>query len=251
AGGKVTSAWRWSEAQVTPKRATAAGVALVLAIGLGFFITASDGRKQVDIGSSIVGGLIVGLAIIVAERNYSRTVGVKLEDVTSLTPTAPVEHARDDPDRPTSELAPEPASPPPGRYTVQFDARERVRNRADAFQARLRMFREQNYVQFVTALAPGRVESLPEVHANEFWWSFSRLAGQLAEKALREGTIPLEDPTMAYEVHPDIETAIRLARRERTSVAPGAVVWEFEVGFAAVLRRAAAEGLSVRVGFKN
>jgi hypothetical protein len=106
-------------------------------------------------------------------------------------------------------------------------------------------------VQFITALAPGRVEDLPDVQTNEFWWSFSRLAGQLAEKALREGIIPLDDPTIAYEVQPDVETAIRLARRERTVVHQGAVVWEFELGFAAVLRRAAAESMSVRVGLKN
>jgi hypothetical protein len=142
--GKAASAWAWTRTQVTPRRATGAAVVVLFGIGLAFFATASDGRKQVDLGSSIFGGLIVGLAVILAERHYTRTVEVQREDARSLAPTMPAEPAQDDPSRPSGERRPEPPAPAPGRYTVRFDTRERVRHRADAFQARLRLTGSRN-----------------------------------------------------------------------------------------------------------
>ena len=260
----------WLRRQATPRRITFFGVVSLAAIGFGFWVKASDGTKQVDLGSAILGGLVVGIAVILAERHFTRTVETQRDDIRSLTPTAPSEPSRDIPradEQPSPDTAPadenQPRAPsiPPGRYTVVYDSREMVRDRADAVQARLRMHREylmpmgevdQEYVQFITALAPGRVDRQDNIEPDRFWWSFCRLAGQMAERALRDGLIPLEDRTMAFEVAPSVETAFRLARREGGVVDEDEVVHEFRVGGPVhELRRAKAEGLSVRAGLKS
>ena len=115
-------------------------------------------------------------------------------------------------------------------FKVEYTGRQRDTSRVDAMQARFRVFCNDDYFQFFSAVASGpdlRLLGLANATSNgQFWRAFAEGAGRLIEEAVLQGEVPLPDPTMAYEVFPDVESAIRAARHAE-ELHEGDVVYEF------------------------
>jgi hypothetical protein len=116
-------------------------------------------------------------------------------------------------------------------YAVQYTGRRRDTSRIDAMQATLRVFRDEEYFQYVVAIVSGvdlRLLGGERATTNEqLWWALCELAGRDVEAAVLNGSLPLPEATTAYEVFPSVEEALKLARHAEP-IHDGGVVYEFD-----------------------
>jgi hypothetical protein len=219
------------------RRAVAVG-AIVALTGIGFalWFNAEDGEKQADLGSAMLGGAVVGAALLLAEKQFERLTR-RQEDVRAL---ATVETAPEEPTptiiRPESIPSGEQVGTPTvlvdAEYAVTYEGNFSDFGRRDARQVRLRVSRDSEYFQFVTAIAPGPSLILLgalDQEAGGFWLAFSRNACDLIKDAIRRGEIPLSNRTQAYEVFPDVETALKKARAVKDEAKVGEIVCRFRL----------------------
>ncbi len=103
--------------------------------------------------------------------------------------------------------------------SVVFEGVQRDTSRVDAQQVRLRLFDGDDYLQFVTIPVPSPemrrfVGEDANVTPGQLWWHIAKAAQPYLEDAIRTGLIPMEDPTMAFEVelYGVLEHAVRTAR---------------------------------------
>lgn len=116
-------------------------------------------------------------------------------------------------------------------YTVQYLDRRRPADR-DAVALAFRVFRDDDYFQFVEAWVSGialSTQRRSSVGADRFWAWLAREAVDEIAAAVERGEIPLGDPTTAFVVTPSVDAVMRRAEaatidalREET------VIGEFE-----------------------
>jgi hypothetical protein len=118
-------------------------------------------------------------------------------------------------------------------YEVQFVDVRGLSNR-DATAAHLRVHRDGEYFQFVAVVASG-IELLQvrqrSIAVDRFWAHFVPAAVELVKGEVREGTMPLADPTEAFWVRPIFSTALSAAEKMGAPPAlrEGDVVGTFEL----------------------
>ncbi len=123
----------------------------------------------------------------------------------------------------------------PSSFRVEYENTIRDTSRVDALQVRLRVFRDGKYFQFVTVPVPapelrGWIGADAEVTQGQLWAAVAQAACPLIEDAARRGEIPLANPTMAYEVYANVQTAVQKARYGRIEeIAAGDTVCEFGI----------------------
>lgn len=194
---------------------SAAAVAVALPVLL--WMTADKGSKEAELGSSLLSGVVVGLALLLAERLFTHA-AIQRDIDSALRASTMPEPARD--------IAPEPqvVEPPAPQFDAQLHAYEvtyagsqRDTSRLDAQQVRLRVFRDGEYFQFVAVPLPGPkiravLGMLPNVSIGQFRRAVAEEAARYIEDATRRGEIPLTDPIQAYEVFVNIDEVGRKAR---------------------------------------
>jgi hypothetical protein len=203
------------------------GLVLILA-GAGFALWqgASDGEKQAELGSSMLGGAIVGVALLVVERLWTQTTEQNEVLIGRRASAAPSAGKQDE-----EEVTQTPEADAAEPFAVVYEGWIRDTSRIDAWQARLRVFRSDEYFQFVTAVASG--PDLVLLRAEEatspgrFRRAFAEAAVPSIRDAVTRGEIPLEDPTRAYEVFPDVRAAMRHAAASVDEISQDEVVARF------------------------
>ncbi len=84
----------------------------------------------------------------------------------------------------------------------------------DAVAVTLRVFREDEYFQFVEAIASGialAVQRQWNVIQDRFWAWFAQEAVEELKVLISRGELPLEDPTKAVIIQPSVERVMRRA----------------------------------------
>lgn len=97
------------------------------------------------------------------------------------------------------------------KYTVKYLDRRRPADR-DAVALALRVFRDDDYFQFVEAWVSGialSTQPRSSVAVDRFWAWFAREAVDEIAPAVERGDIPLADPTAAFVVTPSVERVVR------------------------------------------
>lgn len=208
-----------------------AAAIVFMALSLLVWLPATDGSKESDLGSALLGGVVVGLALLTAERLFSRSAAdrERLAAIDSASQGVPnVAPAKDeDPRSRDSNRVPEAGH----RYEVEYEGSMRDMSRIDAQQLRLRVFRDGEYFQFVIIPIAGPalrgvLGPLSDTALSQFWRAVAVEAGPLINAAVLRGDIPLPDPTQGFEVYPDLEAAGRAAPQE-PAVGDDDVVYEF------------------------
>jgi hypothetical protein len=215
------------------------GVAFVAATGGSavIWVTASDGTKQADLGSSLLGGLVVGFILLLVGRqiNETRREGQSNEALHQLPDSPPAE----DPAVVSPVIVPLSGSAHfsfqatatgqvvAGRtFQVVYESAQRDTSRLDAQQIRLRLFEvvvdqtEPLYFQFVTIPVPSPdlrryVGADPNVTEGRLWWHISTAIQPRLVDAVQRGDIPTATPSFAYEVaNYDLRAAVQQARHD-------------------------------------
>jgi hypothetical protein len=243
---------RFDPHQLAPSGTVAILAALVLVAvvsGMALWMKASDGTKQADMGAAIVSTGLFGFLLLLVEQGLARQtadVGRRVNLGARPTPAKDVEEGVLDQRVPASRadepMAGEPDAQPnvertpdsgtdvstsaksrqnsPGRFTAVVDKWMRDSSRIDADQLRIRVLHDDKYFQFFTAIVPG-TEFRVGVHGIEAagvtFPQFQRAIGELAveqiKQAVADGTAPRDgDQTVALELFPDVQTAVRIAR---------------------------------------
>jgi hypothetical protein len=192
-------------------------VAVPVIAGLTLWIPSSDGTKQESLGSALISGVVVGLALYVVARVFAS--GAEERQSEELGAAA-LRSTFDGGTPQDNELVHAARAPEPG-YSVEYEGSIRDTTRIDAQQVRLRVFRGSEYFQFVTVPVPGpsfrrQVGLESGLEVNQVWWAVGHAAGPFIESAIARGDIPLDTPSNAYEVLlPDavLNQAIAEARR--------------------------------------
>lgn len=116
-------------------------------------------------------------------------------------------------------------------YQVEYERVMRDLSRVDARQARLRVYRGHEYFQFVAAVAAGPDLALlgaeTATSPGRFWLAFALEAAPSIKDAIIRREIPLPDPTMAYEVFPDVRQAMRRAKKITEEAQGGQIIARF------------------------
>lgn len=211
-----------------------AGGAIVAMVASGgvLWVVSSNGTKQADLGAGLVSTGLFGLLLLAFERVLSE----QTEEVDrKVSLSAAPEPARDNRGAPRAD--PEEAEPDPGkggrkarepltqpqpprRFRVEVDQWMRDRSRIDADQLRLIAWADDHYFQFFTAIVPGiafRVSVHSAAATGVTLAQFHRGIGDLAVRLIRQkissGEAPRDDdPTLALELFPDVDEAVRVGR---------------------------------------
>jgi hypothetical protein len=114
-------------------------------------------------------------------------------------------------------------------YTAVFDGEQPYTDR-EAWQARLRVHRDGEFLQFISVGVSGR--GLMAIDASEppagFMSALARASEARVRDAVIDGMIPLTDPGRAYEMFfDDITTVQECGRDQRAPLQPGDVAWSF------------------------
>lgn len=99
------------------------------------------------------------------------------------------------------------------KYEVRYVDRRRPADR-DAVAVALRVFRDDEYFQFVEAIASGialAMLSRSNVTQDRFWAWFAREAVEELEVLISDGGLPLDDPTRAVIIQPSVERVMKRA----------------------------------------
>jgi hypothetical protein len=152
---------------------------------------------------------------------------------------------REDAPPPLAPPAPPPFAPPaPGsavrseqqhHYRVQYLGTIRDTSRLDAVQVRLRVFRGDDYFQFVTVPVPapelrGSIGADAKVTPGQLWNAIATESRPQLEDAVRRREIPLDPPTTAFELLVDVGNAVRKARRgEVADIGVNETAFEFDL----------------------
>lgn len=117
------------------------------------------------------------------------------------------------------------------KYTVKYLDRRRPADR-DAVALAFRVFRDEDYFQFVEAWASGiafSTQRRSSVASDRFWAWFAREAVDEIAAAVERGDIPLTDPTAAFVVTPSVDAVMRRAEAATVdALREEAVIGEFE-----------------------
>jgi hypothetical protein len=103
-------------------------------------------------------------------------------------------------------------------FAAVYAGWQRDTARIDADQVRLRVYRDGEYFQLFTGVAPG-IDFRPAVHGlgpftfTQFQRAFADVSAEAAKEAIAEGRAPLSDPQTAIELFPDSKEAARRAPR--------------------------------------
>ena len=226
-------------------------VVIVLGVGLTLMLTTADGSKWSNLGIGLIAGLVPGVALLVVQQSFASVVRQQGESRAFGSSTEPTSGKQDEPP-PGVAVRPEAPTPPPPphvapieptpaaatsqtrhHYTVQYIERQRDTSRIDAVQARLRVFRDDEYFQFVAAVASGidlrLIHGVRDLPNDQLWRAICELAGDQIRDAIHNGHLPLSKPIDAYEVFPNVEKALTVAR-QRDPLREGDVVSEFDAG---------------------
>lgn len=236
-----------------------AGLVLIVLAGgsVAIWLTASDGSKQAELGSSLLSGVVVGFAVLgigrmldlAIERGASEVALLRGSDSTqaeeeaqSVDLTAFAEVANVDVAAGDVKGALDRDSGRARAFYVVYEGSQRDVSRLDAQQIRLRIFESVAdvesglYFQFVTIPVPSPelrrlVGSDPNVTEGRLWWHISRSIEPQLRDAIRRGDIPTSQPSIAFEVETyDLTEAVRQARLDSDpehSVTVGGVIYSF------------------------
>ena len=217
-------------------------------VGCWLWISGKSGSKRAQLGTNLLSAVGVGIVGLAIQQVFASGADRRQEEaaaglVTGGTPPQ-------DPEAQSATVFPETVRTETqvGRamivtaamrsYELRYDKTLRDTSRVDALQMRTRVFTHQDheYFQFVTAVIPapelrGFVpsEQLPRGRLEK---ALALAMLEPIKDAIHRGVIPLNDPTQAFEVYPDIDAAVRRARAEPTlgEIRTGDVVGErFEV----------------------
>ncbi len=102
-------------------------------------------------------------------------------------------------------------------YVVEIDTWMRDTSRVDAWQMRLRVWRDGTYYQFFTVVVPGidlaaEVSNRDQEFQTRFWRWLGKLAVDPIRQACESGQAPLPDPNTAIELRGDVRRAVANAR---------------------------------------
>jgi hypothetical protein len=220
-------------------------VGAVFVTGLLLVILADEGHKWSNVGIGLLAGVIPGVALLIVQRSFERITREQDENRALSASVEPTSGKSDQPPVGT-EVRPATVLPAPAlpieesgavaterhHYVVQHAGRQRDTSRVDAMQARLRVFRDEEYYQFVVAVASGidlrLIHGVRDLPNEQLWHAICKLAARQIEEAIKGGDLPLSAPTDAYEVFPDVEQAVRDARN-LPGISEGEIVDEFDL----------------------
>jgi hypothetical protein len=190
--------------------------AVAVALPLTLWVASDKGSKEAELGSSLLSGVVVGLALLLAERLFTRAAIQRDINSALLASTTP-EPAKDTPQPQVATPLPPLGDTQLHAYDVTYAGSQRDTSRLDAQQVRLRVLRDGEYFQFVAVPVPGPkfravIGMLPNVSIGQFWRAVAEEAGRYIEDATRRGEIPLPDPIQAYEILVNIEEVGRKAQ---------------------------------------
>jgi hypothetical protein len=202
-----------------------AAVSLSLAgvvVGFAMWVQADSGSKAVDLGSGLVATGLFGLIFIGLERALAARLQEGTDTVSGLLPGGP--ELRDE----DVDLAgqggpikrPQPggssADPYPHEYSAEFAGWQRDGSRVDAYQVRVRVYRDRRYFQFFTGVVPGMaVDHLASgVSLTAIQRASALETVRIARERILQGVVPLDDPISASEVLVQPEALEMLVRRQ-------------------------------------
>lgn len=186
-----------------------------------------DGSKEADLGAAIVSTGLFGVLLIIFERALSahtRQVERKVDLAAAPPPSVDRSRARpadteDDGPEDASRRAPtrDEGRGVQRRYSVEREGWVRDGSRIDAEQLRLRSFKDGEYFQFFTGIVPGMdfrvaIRGPTNITLAQFRRAITDLTAELVRKEITNGRAPLEDPTIAIALFPDVREAARQAR---------------------------------------
>jgi hypothetical protein len=232
--GRVARIRAWTSGH---KSGVAIGGGFIAASGTSAAIwsTATDGTKQADLGSSLLGGLVVGFILLLVGRQFNETArqGQANEAMQKLPDTEPEADSGDvaaPPRTSNVEVAPSDAvgEIEDGQRTFQvvYEGTQRDTSRLDAQQIRLRLFEvvldgdKLLYTQFVTVPVPSPelrqfVGADSKITEGQLWWHVATAIEPRLTNAIQRGEIPTATPSFAYEVSTyDLRDAVRRARQD-------------------------------------
>jgi hypothetical protein len=213
------------------------GLLALGAVSTVVWVTASQGSKEADLGSSLFSGLVVGVALLVVGRMFDATARRGQSDAAmQQLPDSRADREQTD----TTVVVPQPA-----HVTVQadvstvsttdanvrtfelvYEGTQRDTSRLDAQQIRLRLFEivadaeQPLYTQFVTIPVPSPelrrfVGADPNVTEGRLWWWIARSIEGPLIAAIQRGEVPTTKPASGYEVENyDLSDAVRRARQD-------------------------------------
>jgi hypothetical protein len=203
-------------------------------VGVAFYVTASNGTKQADFGTALMSAAVIGVLVVFFERSLRReTTQIRrdtshLQDAVEKSAAPPPEVDVPPPDvlpvdlstgveRGVRETASGASLSARQQYKVQYDGWQRDSRRIDAYQARLRVLREDGiYFQFFSAVMSGiairtGLGTENGLTAATFRNAVADVGSELARQAISERRAPLDEPTVAIEVFPDPEQVMQRA----------------------------------------
>jgi hypothetical protein len=200
------------------RHAVAIGLGLaVLALAAVLWFPATSGSKQEDLGASLAGGLLVGAVLVYVQLSFTRTV----QDTDSKRALEPI---------PASLIGPTEVSEPESTYAGLFSVSDTAvpgvehhpppawpikavylgsqpdTSKVDAYEMRLQLRQGTGEdFQVVTVVVPTKYLMIwtggdPRGYQQQIWWGIANAAKPIIRSAIHSGHIPLEDPTVAFEV---------------------------------------------------
>jgi hypothetical protein len=232
-----------------------AALTILVAISVPVWANASNGSKEADLGSSLLSGVVIGFVLLivgrmldlasrrnrdVADDSAALGASANVEPTRDLTVLAGTANAKAEARAATAKAgvqitgqATATVTYPP--YRVVYDDYQTDTSRVDAGQIRLRVFRGDEYFQFVTIPIPRpelrrSVGGDSDVTMGRIWWHIAESIRPQLIEAIQTGAIPKADRTIAYEIESvTLDQAVRSALGDTDpehTVIPGEVVYE-------------------------